>query len=132
MTRHSFPLPPSSNRYWRNFRGRMVISAEAVDYKTTVRMLANCDQVTQLAGPVAVTVWVYRERRSGDLDNRLKILLDALQGVFYANDSQVRELHAYLADDCHQPRVEVEVKSQRPELVTPMFSQENLADERGK
>jgi len=108
---HSLPLPPSSNRYWRNYHGRMVVSDEATAYKTTVAMLAKCDRVTQLSGPVTVTVHVYRERQAGDLDNRLKVLFDAMQGVFFKDDAQVREIHAYLAEDRHNPRVEVEVAS---------------------
>ena len=108
---HEFPLPPSGNRYWRHVRGRVIISAEAEQYRAVVKMLANCDRVTQLTGPVAVTVNVFRARKAGDLDNRLKVLLDAAQGVFYENDAQIRELHAYLHDDKHHPRVEISVQS---------------------
>lgn len=107
---HRFPLPPSSNRYWRLAKGRLIVSDEARDYKTTVAMLAKCARVEQLTGPVAVTVAIYRERKSGDLDNFLKILLDAMQGLFYANDAQVREIHASLHEDRHEPRCEVQVR----------------------
>lgn len=110
---HQFPLPPSSNRYWRMVKGRMLVSSEAKDYKTTVGMLARCARVPQLTGPVAVTVHVYRERKAGDLDNFLKVLIDAMEGTFFRNDSQVREIHATLADDKHNPRVEVEVISSK-------------------
>ena len=37
--------------------------------------------------------------------------LDALQGVFYVNDSQVVEINASLHDDRHEPRVEVAVQT---------------------
>lgn len=110
---YRYPLPPSANRYWRIYRGRNVVSDEAKEYKNTVAMLAKVDGVKLLTGPVKVAVAVYRERQSGDLDNRLKILLDALQGAFYANDAQIRELHATLHDDKHDPHVEVTVTSLR-------------------
>lgn len=110
---YRYPLPPSANRYWRNYQGRVVVSDEAKQYKQTLAMLAKVDQVKPLTGPVAVTVAVYRERKAGDLDNRLKVLLDAMQGAFYANDSQIREIHATLHDDRHDPRVEVAVTSLR-------------------
>ncbi len=110
---HRFPLPPSANRYWRLAKGRLIVSDEASDYKRTVAMLARCDGVKLLTGPVAVTVGVYRARRAGDLDNRLKCLLDAMQGIFYENDSQIVEIHATLHDDRHEPRVEVSVVSCR-------------------
>lgn len=110
---HRFPLPPSANRYWRLAKGRLIVSTEAQDYKTTVAMLARCARVAMLTGPVKLTVAIYRERKSGDLDNFLKVLLDALQGVFYANDAQIRELHASLHEDRHEPRCEVTVTDAR-------------------
>lgn len=108
-----FPLPPSANKYWRYVRGRVIVSPEATNYKTTVKMLARCSSSPPavLSGPVALELHVYRERRSGDLSNRVKVLEDALQGILYENDAQVRELHAYLYEDKHDPRVEVAVTS---------------------
>lgn len=106
---YTLPLPPSANRYWRHFRGRTVVSAEAKQYKATVAALMHEHQVDPLTGPVCVSITVYRERKAGDLDNRIKIVLDAMQGIFYANDKQVRELHCYLADDKHAPRCIVAV-----------------------
>lgn len=110
---HRYPLPPSGNRYWRVGRGRIYPTDEGQNYKATVAMMARCDRVELLTGPVAVDVAVYRARKSGDLDNFLKILLDAMQGVYYHNDSQVIEIHATLQDDKHAPRVEVSVRSCR-------------------
>ncbi len=104
---YSYPLPPSSNRYWRVYRGRPVVSEEAREYKALLKTLAHRDCVEQLDGPVAVYVKVYRARKAGDLDNFLKVLLDSMQGVFYANDNQVFELHALLRNDKNRPRVEV-------------------------
>jgi len=108
-----YPLPPSANKYWRYARGKVYVSSEAKNYKTTVAMLARVDGAKVLTGPVAVEVAIYRARKSGDLDNFLKILIDALQGVYYRNDSQIREIHATLHDDRHEPRCEVSVTSCR-------------------
>jgi len=110
---YRYPLPPSANKYWRLARGRLIVSDEAKQYKHTVAMLAKVDGVRPLTGPVAVEITVYRARRSGDLDNFAKITLDAMQGLFFANDSQVVELHMRLADDKHSPRIEVAVTSLR-------------------
>lgn len=41
--------------------------------------------------------------------NRIKIMLDALQGHAFHNDSQVSMLHAVRLDDKTNPRVEVEI-----------------------
>ncbi len=102
-------MPPSANRYWRNFRGITVISSEAKAYKAAAAISAREQGAICLSCPVAVTVWVYRGRKSGDLDNRLKVILDSLSGVAYEDDRQIVELHAYRFDDAGNARVEVQV-----------------------
>ena len=99
------PVPPSANRYWRNFNGKTVVSQDARDYKDLVRAL--CFQVNPFHGDVAVSLTVYRARKAGDLDNYLKVLLDALKGVLYFDDSAVTEIQAYREDDKENPRVMV-------------------------
>lgn len=104
------PYPPSANTYWRVYRNMVVVSQAARDYKLAVLLIAGkAGQIVQ-HGPVAVTVRLYRPQRSGDLDNRLKVLLDSLNGLAWRDDSQVVELHAYRHDDKKYPRVEVEIE----------------------
>lgn len=103
------PLPPSANRYWRMFRGRMVVSAEARAYKTEAGWIAKASGAEVLTGPVVLSIDVYRERKSGDLDNKIKVILDSLQGQLYLNDSQIVEIHARLFDDKKNPRAIVTV-----------------------
>lgn len=108
------PYPPSANRYWRNFKGRTVISAEARAYKKeVVARLAwlGINTAWIMIGPIAISLWVYRPRKSGDLDNRIKVILDSLQGLRYENDSQIVEIHVYRHDDKANPRVEAELRS---------------------
>ena len=50
-----------------------------------------------------------RPQRSGDLDNRLKCLLDSLNGIAWSDDGQIVEIHAYRHDDKKNPRVEIEI-----------------------
>lgn len=108
----TLPIPPSSNRYWRTVisRGKAMVfvSEEAKRYKSQVAKLAGQPSLIQSA--VVVTLKVFRAQRSGDLDNKLKVLFDSLQGVVYANDSQIVEIHAFRYEDKNDPRVEVEVK----------------------
>lgn len=103
------PYPPSANRYWKTWRGRTVKSAEARAYALAVGMLCRAARAKPLAGPVVVSIGVYRPRRAGDLDNRIKVTLDSLRGHAFEDDEQVVELHAYRHDDKARPRVEVEV-----------------------
>lgn len=105
------PLPPSSNRYWRMFRGHMVVSAEAKAFKTAAGWIVKAAGAEVLTGPISLSIDVYRERKSGDLDNRLKVILDSMQGHLYLNDSQIVEIHARLFDDKHNPRAIVSVQS---------------------
>lgn len=105
----TLPLPPSANRYWRNYRGRMVVSDEAKTYKLAAGWTAKAQGAELLDGEVSMVMKFYRARKSGDLDNKIKVTLDALQGVIYADDSQVVELHAYRYDDKDNPRVEIVV-----------------------
>lgn len=118
----TLPEPPSSNRYWRNWRGRMVKSAEGRAYCALVATLCDAppqrckggrsdDRGGPLLLPLAVSIRWFRRARRGDLDNRAKVVLDALQGIAYANDSQIVELHMFRHDDRDNPRVEVTVEA---------------------
>ena len=107
------PYPPSANRYWRIFRNRVVPSSDATAYKRQVRALALSIGISDpTTAPVSLALILRplrpldgdrRERMCGadwhlklrciDLDNALKVALDALQGVAYANDRQVRSIY---------------------------------------
>ena len=108
------PYPPPTNRLYRRRQGQHALypSAEAKAFHAQVAAEARAQGVTfGFVGPVCLTVHVYRPQRSGDLDGRLKALLDALQGVCYADDKQIVEIHAYRLDDKARPRVEVVVEA---------------------
>lgn len=104
-------MPPSANRYWRvGKQGRLYVSDEAQAYKDDAAMLARSQGLKEpLEGDVAISCRFFRARRSGDLDNRLKVLIDALKGVAYHDDKQITEIHAYRFDDAKNPRVEIEI-----------------------
>lgn len=102
----TLPEPISANRWWRKWRGRMVLSEEARAYKSLVRMAYRR---AEIVGDIAVNLVWYRGRKSGDLDKRIPIVLDALQGVAYSNDSQITSLTARRIDDPRHPRVVVTV-----------------------
>jgi len=87
----------------------MVKSDEARNYQTQAGWCAKAAGVELFDGNVALELHLYRPQKRGDLDNRIKVLLDSLQGVCFDNDSQVVELHAFLNDDKHNPRVEVTI-----------------------
>lgn len=89
------------------------MSQRARQYKATVKFKAmqEHDLPDPLEGEVVVSLVVYRKRKVGDLDNFQKVLLDALRGVAFNDDSQVVEIHARREDDAENPRVEVRVEA---------------------
>lgn len=108
----TLPYPPTANLYWRVWRGRAVKSKKAREYQRKVALLAKSRARQPIIGPVGVHVDVYRPAKRGDLDNTLKVLLDALKGIAYADDSQVVSLHACRHEDPDSPRAEVFVWSE--------------------
>jgi len=103
MPRLILPYPISTNRYWRTFRGMTVKSAEAREYRETVRLIADREGVTQpLQGSVRVEMSYHPRRpktykpgapvRSMDLDNVMKVAIDSLNGVAYVDDKQISHL----------------------------------------
>lgn len=105
------PYPPSANRIWQNAHGHMIKSAEAKVYGYLVSAAVQAAGIEPLRCPVSVSVDVYRPRKSGDLDNRLKAALDSLNGLAWIDDAQIVEIHARRFDDKQNPRIEVEIKA---------------------
>ena len=111
VIRLTLPEPPSANRYWRTFRGRAVKSAEARAFVATVHGLAKAAKIKPITtGPVAVDITWVRGRKAGDLDNRLKIVLDALgKGLCYKDDRQITEITMHRQDGTAPGKLEVSV-----------------------
>jgi crossover junction endodeoxyribonuclease RusA len=107
------PYPPSANRYWRIYNNRAVVSVEAGAYKREIWAIAHANGVSDptlalvslecVLRPVCPKDSAKRERREGpnwhhalrciDVSNAIKIAEDALQGIAYVNDKQVRKIH---------------------------------------
>lgn len=119
--RLTIPYPPSANRIWRNARGRTILSKEALSFKRDVAILAKVARVKMLSGPVAVRMRVFRPHKRGDLDNRIKAVLDSLNGIAWEDDEQVETILATRHEDKNNPRVEIEVWS---ESSNDLFSSE--------
>jgi Holliday junction resolvase RusA-like endonuclease len=52
----------------------------------------------------------FATKRRRDLDNQNKLILDALTGIAYDDDSQIAELHLYRAYDAKRPRIEISLE----------------------
>lgn len=106
----TLPEPPSANRWWRRAGTHMHLSTAARDYKERVAVLTH-GTPQFVDGDLSVTLHWYRSRRSGDLDKRVGIALDALQGAVFTTDAQITELVAKRFEDKANPRLEVTVRS---------------------
>jgi crossover junction endodeoxyribonuclease RusA len=95
------PWPPSMNKYWRTYQGRMLISQEGRAYREAVIALLMERKVKPIAGKLIVEIQAWRpDNRIRDLDNLLKATLDSLThaGV-YNDDSQIVDLRIYWATE---------------------------------
>lgn len=100
------PYPPSANRYIRRTARGCYRTAEADRYRATARALAISNGAICLHGPVVVIATLLpKMTKKGaasktriDIDNGVKVACDALQGVCYADDSQIVRLTIQIGD----------------------------------
>jgi crossover junction endodeoxyribonuclease RusA len=90
------PLPPSMNTYWRNFRGRTVLSKGGRDYKIAVQEYVSVNNLPKFGQErlgASITIFP-RDKRAIDLDNRLKALFDSLEDAgLFDDDSQFDRIY---------------------------------------
>lgn len=105
------PWPPSVNSMYRRRRdGQVRCSPEVKSYKEAAARSALSQGVRPFVGPVAVVLELYPPREGSDTDGRVKVTLDALENVAWANDRQVKDIRAVMHDaDKIRPRVEVRI-----------------------
>lgn len=92
--RLELPYPPSVNRYWRTWQGRILISEQGRTYRLDVQLVALALGSPCIEGRLGIRIWLYPpDRRRRDCDNPLKGLLDSLtHAAVYADDSQIERL----------------------------------------
>jgi crossover junction endodeoxyribonuclease RusA len=98
--------PPSCNRAWRTAKGRTYKPQVVIDWMKASATLARAAGIRPTEGPVHVSVTLHpRANKDGsaskiriDLDNSLKVALDALQNVAFVNDNQVTRLSAEIGE----------------------------------
>lgn len=123
------PYPVSANRYWRTVvahrrdgpkkpRALTFVSEEAKAFKQECGWRARAAGCKPASGLVELrVVLIPKNRVCMDLDNALKVTIDALKGIVYADDAQVFKIVAERRDpDPAGARLEVEILP----LVLPM------------
>ena len=92
---------------------RFIKSQDALDYLTLVR--CQCIPLpTLLTGELVFEAHIYYRTQRKDLDPSL--ILDALQGLIYENDRQIREMHIFHFIDRENPRSEIKIWRRQKEF----------------
>lgn len=137
----SLPYPISANRYWSTRIVRPIgkpaiamtyVSPEAKMFKTEVGWLLKKAGVTSpIQGRIALKLFLYpgmpldykkRMAKLGanwddgvrciDLDNAIKVTLDALKGISFEDDAWVRSIYAErMEPDTKGARLEIEISA---------------------
>lgn len=129
----TLPPPVSANVYWRTRVVKNIamtyVSAEAKAFKADVaKLLRAAGVVTPFPGRVAISLTLYPHRpqdwakrmkklgatwddgvRSIDLDNSIKVTLDAMKGIAFHDDVWVRRIEAERAEPDGEARVVVTI-----------------------
>lgn len=140
------PYPVSANRYWQSFvprgqqRAIVVVSKEAKEYKHEVGYLAKQAGLRKpTTKPVSLAFTLHppetTQRYNGkmelvevkcgtrmDLDNALKVAIDALKGVAYIDDDQVNEIYARFGEREDRGKLVVEISEFIP-AAPPLFAE---------
>ncbi|MBX6770870.1 MAG: RusA family crossover junction endodeoxyribonuclease [Chloroflexi bacterium] len=103
----TLPLPPSVNHLYARFADRVVLTDAGLAYHDEVAVTLR-GQTVPPDVRFRVTIHLhFPDRRRRDLDNALKLLLDAVSRALGFDDSRIDELHVYRALDRQCPRAEV-------------------------
>lgn len=102
MIEITLPWPPTVNTYWRQYQGRVLISAKGREYRKAVADQVLIQRAAKhIDYAMRVEIEAFRpDRRRRDLDNLLKAILDSLThaGVM-EDDALIEDLRIYWADE---------------------------------
>ena len=108
MTLRFLTLPVSTNALYAHTGRRRFMTDRGARNKQAIGWEARSQyRAKPLEGPLKVQIALYwPDKRKHDIDN-IKVLLDALTGIVWEDDSQIVDLHLTKSIDTKQPRVEM-------------------------
>jgi len=86
---------------WTERARRYFASRDNLRYIISLQNAQNGSQ--WLTEPFEVKLYFYRKSKKGDLDNLVKAVLDAAEGVLYPNDSACKKITAELVHHVGPP-----------------------------
>ena len=82
----------SVNKYYRTWRGKVLISKEGREFKKKVDLLLH--NYEKVYGKIKLTIILYfKDKRKRDLDNYNKVLIDCLKNKLFEDDDQIYQLY---------------------------------------
>lgn len=100
-------LPPSINTCYRSYNKRVVKSTKLKEYEQTILKFFDSQEqeIIPMEGPLKLDVCFYlKGRRSVDLDNLLKALIDGCEGILFENDKMICEINAKKINNCNESK----------------------------
>jgi Holliday junction resolvase RusA-like endonuclease len=112
MTVYTFPgepVPKARPRF--SGSGHAYTPARVKEAENAIRWELQAQGARPTSEPAYVTVCFDCKSATSDLDNLLKLVLDAAQGFLFENDRQVVEIHAYLERGAEKPETRMIVET---------------------
>lgn len=109
MVKLTLPIGPNINHKFisRSF----VVSSKYRNWMRDTKAYLSAMRLKPIEGDCIVKIDWYRPKKQGDVDGKLKPILDAMQGSVYIDDKQVKILQIERHDtDKKNPRYEIEIK----------------------
>ena len=107
------PVPKERPRFGkgRGYTSKATRDAEARVASSFQEQAGLTHTITEpLTGPVKFVARFYRKNNvTADLDNCLKLTSDALNGIAWVDDKQIKKLRADYYVDPDEPRTEIEI-----------------------
>lgn len=103
-------IPPSVNSCFRNYKGRVIKSKLYREFNQQMELYFTDKKYEILKGDIKVDIIFYKTtKRKYDIDNRLKALLDCIEGKVFIDDCQISELTVRKHTDCTYNRTIVKI-----------------------
>lgn len=115
------PASKSNSRrlIWSGRRPRIIKSAKALSYLTAFQN--QCPKLKKLMdGDLLIEATIYYASRRPDLDESL--ILDAMQGLIYKNDRQIKKKIISWGLDREKPRAEIRISLQNFAPIPPTIT----------
>lgn len=110
VVRLTIPGQPVGKGRPRFSNGHAYTPAKTVAAERAIQLLARVAGIKPLTGRLAVRLRFVCETTRGDLDNFAKLVLDALNGIAWADDRQIDDIAALRSFDWANPRTEIEIE----------------------